>query len=67
MLNTVQSNLVIVGGKDVYWKGALVPNVQHVFLHRGKRINRMVLVIENPDPMVTAELRAAGIIIKETE
>lgn len=64
MLNTAQGNLVIVGLKNVFWKGKPVVGVTNIHLKSSVKGTKISLIIKNGDSEVIAELRNSGVYVR---
>ncbi len=64
MFNTVQSNLIIIGLSEVYWRGSKVVGVTNINAKYSTKGSKLSLIIKNGDPTVITELRNAGVYIR---
>lgn len=64
MFTTIQSDLIIIGLSEVYWKGSKVVGVTNINAKYSSKGGKLSLIIKNGDPTVVAELRNAGVYVR---
>lgn len=64
MLSVAQGSLVIVDGKDVFWKGSKVEVVESIIVHSFDNSIMVKLDVSGADPVAVSEMQAAGIRVK---
>ena len=64
MLSIAQGSLVIVDGKDVFWKGNKIDGVEAIIVHSFDNSIMVKLDLNGADPVAVSEMQAAGIKVK---
>jgi hypothetical protein len=64
MLSVAQGSLVIVDGKDVFWRGNKVEEVEAIIVHSFDNSIMVKLDVRGADPVVVSEMIAGGVKVK---
>lgn len=64
MLSVAKGSLVIIDGKEVFWKGVKVEGVQDIVLHTIDGEATVKVDVRGADPVVVADMVESGIKVK---